>query len=480
MIYSEQSNVQGRVHDAIVIGAGPAGSVAALLMARDGLDVVVVDKGKSPGQRVGESFMPRALQILRELGLEAEMRALPHIRKFGGEFVLGHENHGFIARFQRAWPLGELEAFNLERAPFDAMVCGAAIAAGADVCQGIAVTGIERLADGDVAVGTEAGTLRARWLVDCSGQGTVLGRHLETRTVAQGLDRVAYYTIAEGVTRKHYPDDGAVIGVIHEEGWFWVIPLDSHRTSIGAVLRRDLAGKAGVKADRMLRWAIARSPQMAARCRDAVLPETNEVIANFTYSCSPWAGPGYFMAGDAATFLDPIFSTGVTLGMESGRHVARLICDLVCGRTSPEIARREYVSRIQDVTRTFFGLVSAFYDPSFRELFLSDRNPLGVRRAILTLLSGYAFEAPFFLRWRLGLLYVFVWFNRLIPLVGRSPAPSLLGARVHPFGPGAAGDPPVPLSNDRAAIRLGVGGQISSIVADLLRGSGGSRSRDIR
>lgn len=230
----------------------------------------------------------------------------------------------------------------------------------------------------------------------------------------------------------------------------------------------------------MLRWAVERSPQMAARCRGAALPEKNEVIANFTYNCAPWAGPGYFMAGDAATFVDPIFSTGVTLGMESGRHAGQLIGDLVRGRVSADAARRSYIARVGDVTGIFFGLVRAFYDPSFRELFLSGRNPLNVRRAILTLLSGHAFDAPRYLRWRLRLLYVFVWLNRYVPLVGRSRAQPLLGAAPVQCGLGNGEDSLLPMSGNPASIRLGVGGQISNIVAGLLRGSGGYRSPDNR
>jgi 2-polyprenyl-6-methoxyphenol hydroxylase-like FAD-dependent oxidoreductase len=192
------------------------------------------------------------------------------------------------------------------------------------------------------------------------------------------------------------------------------------------VLRRDVAGKAGVPAAEMLRWAVERSPQMVQRCRNAVLPEKNAVIANFSYSCAPWAGPGYFLVGDAATFLDPIFSTGVTLGMECARHAAHLVYGLVRGQIMGNRARKQYLLRAERATSIYFELVNAFYDHSFRELFLSNSNPLNIRRAILTLLAGHAFEAPLFLRWRLALLHCFVWMNRYLPLVPRKAPHQLL------------------------------------------------------
>ena len=120
--------------------------------------------------------------------------------------------------------------------------------------------------------------------------------------------------------------------VVCEEGWFWIIPLDETRTSIGMVMHDHVARKVGLPADQMLAWGISRCPVLRERTADATLPTETHVLADFSYRCAPYAGPGYFLAGDAATFVDPIFSTGVCMGMMSGAEAGRAIIAIREGR----------------------------------------------------------------------------------------------------------------------------------------------------
>ena len=422
-------------YDAIVIGGGPGGSTAALVLARAGRRVCLLEKDAHPRFHIGESLLPRNFELLGEIGLLAPLRRLSHVPKYGAEFGLGDgsavSRFGFAEGF-----VPNAETFNVERAAFDAMVLGEARATGADVRERVGVKSIVRLGDGDVAVQTDAGdVLTGRYLVDASGQAAVVARHLGTRVPSPDphLQKVAYFAHFEGVERLPGREAGHPLIVMCEEGWFWVIHIDDRRTSIGLVIDRAVAKSTGVPADRMLAWGMARCPLVRQRCANATGPDTNHVIANFSYRCRPCAGPGYFLAGDAAAFVDPIFSTGVCLGMMQAREAARHLVALLAGTASADAARRRYARFTDGSTSVFFRLIRQFYDHSFRELFLNGTGPLDMHRAVLGVLAGNVFpRPPFALRWRLAAFDACVRMNRYVPLVPRQRRFSLLSAEPAP------------------------------------------------
>jgi 2-polyprenyl-6-methoxyphenol hydroxylase-like FAD-dependent oxidoreductase len=197
----------------------------------------------------------------------------------------------------------------------------------------------------------------------------------------------------------------------------------------------ELARGTGVASDRMLQWGMQRCPLIRDRCQNATGPTTNQAIANFSYKCDPFAGPGYFLLGDSAAFVDPIFSTGVCLAMMEARRAADHVKAILDKRLSPAAARRDYVRFVKRSTSIYFDMIRQFYRHSFRELFLNGTGPYQVHKAVLSVLAGHVFPKPKWrLVWRTWLFKRFIDMNTKRQLVPKRPTHSLLKAEPMPVG----------------------------------------------
>ena len=428
------SSTGGITWDVLIAGGGPAGAAAGLHAARLGLKALIIEKDRHPRFHIGESMLPQTSRALRRLGIEPLIQALPHVPKYGASFALGNETSLQDFEFRTGLIPEDSRTLSIERAPFDKVLLNSAAAAGASVMEGHRIRRIHRLEAGrvELVLASPEGpdiTVRGDHLLDASGQGTLVGHHLRTRRTLPDFKRVAFFNHFTGVARRPGVKGGYPLAVMCDEGWFWLIPLNEEKTSIGFVMNGRDAKRIPVDYPHALDWLIQKCPLVREQTREALSPETNRVTADFSYSCRPFAGPGFFLLGDAATFIDPIFSTGVCMGLMSALKAVDLLAGARAGRCSWPSAYREYDRYISSSSSAFFDLAHLYYRHAFRELFLAGTGPLQIHRAVISLLTGNVFPRPCWaIRWRVELFKLFVRLQPFFPLASRRPRFALLDA----------------------------------------------------
>lgn len=381
--------------DAIVIGGGPAGATFATLAAQAGRTVLVLERERFPRFHIGESLLPVNNDLFQRLGvLEALMDRGRHIRKYAATFMDATGERSTTFRFDNALGARHIHAFHVERAEFDHLLLERARAAGADVRERWTVT--ELLDAGDRVTGVAADdpdgrshTFSASVVVDASGRDTFIAGRRKLRRPHPSLRKAALFGHFEGVPREAGEAAGNLKIVAFEDGWAWVIPFASGRTSVGLVLHGDRFKQRGGDLEAFWDDEITRAPALAALMAEAERVGPLHAVPSMAYTTDQWAGDGWVTVGDAAVFIDPVFSTGVLLAMRSAAQVA----DIVTAEAGPDwhptaATFAPYERRIRRQLRELTPFIEGFYDPAFLEQFMNPRDILGVRRAITALLAG--------------------------------------------------------------------------------------------
>ena len=369
--------------DVIVAGAGPAGSTAATLLAQHGHRVLMIERGKHPRFHIGESMLPLSTPVFDRLGIQWDKQCYLH--KNGAEFI--DENSGKQVRFSLNT---QHQPYQVERAKFDQMLADNAVAQGASLQQEESVRKVEIDTKG-VQITTDLGTYQARYLIDATGRSTFMGRKQAGIERINNLGRFALYTHYRGATseaaRQMYVS-GDIKVLMVDIGWIWIIPMVGDRLSIGLVVQQT--------SDTLLRGAalyehyINQSPVLDELLTGAEQEADVRSEADFSFNNTKRHGQRYACCGDAAGFLDPIFSSGVFLAVTSAERVAdRLHTALVSGTESdPDLHKPDD----DDYTLGFRSMqlfVERFYryDMVQHLFFEADRNE-AVKNDIAALLSG--------------------------------------------------------------------------------------------
>ncbi|MEO5767854.1 MAG: NAD(P)/FAD-dependent oxidoreductase [Polyangia bacterium] len=379
--------------DVIVIGGGPAGSTAANLFAQAGHDVLLLEKETFPRFHIGESLLPIDLPIFARLGVELAPQNF--LRKDGAEFIDERTGQSATFLFSEGLPGTPAHAFQVERSAFDHVLLLTARARGAEVREGVRVADITVGPDAvAVSAKTDAGTdevHRARFLIDATGQDALLARTNRTAQPYQGFGRVAVFRHYHGLEAE-IADELARTGNIKvlmvPEGWMWLIPLSGARLSVGIVSR------GAVGSGEVLEEAIARSP-LIQRLTSGATPTAPRIIRNFSFRNTRAHGPRWACAGDAACFLDPVFSSGVSLAMLGAESVVDTVSPALReGREGAAELLDAHAAHMQTGYRSFSGLIRRFYDNAIvRSLFFAETQNEVYRTGITSVLGGDLWRA---------------------------------------------------------------------------------------
>jgi flavin-dependent dehydrogenase len=411
--------------DVLVIGGGPAGSSAAIVLAERGQRVVQLEKSRHPRFHIGESLLPANLPLFERLGVAQQVRAIG-MQKWGAEFVSPwHGGRGETFNFTEGWNKSLPYAYQVRRSDFDEILIRRSAQQGAQVFEGCRARDLESLPEGRpdgmrmrIEAENEDGSTSswlARYVIDASGRDTFLGNRLATKQRNSRHNSAALYGHFRHADR--YPEEkraGNISIYWFEHGWFWFIPLSDGVTSIGAVVWPYYLKSRKGPVREFFMDTIAMCSPLAARLKNAELVSDPEATGNYSYSCNQSYGPGYVIAGDAFTFIDPMFSSGVLMAMVNGIAAAEALDTSLRQPDRYAAAMKEFDRVVRHGPKEYSWFIYRITNPTMRDLFMAPRNDLRMKEAMLGLLAGDIYgDTPIWksLRAFKGVYYVFSTLN---------------------------------------------------------------------
>jgi FAD-dependent halogenase len=408
-----QLNAQnGEQFDVVVVGGGPGGSTVAALVAKRGHRVLVLESERFPRYQIGESLLPSTIHgICRLTGAADDLARAGFTRKRGGTFRWGSNPEPWTFSFSVSPKIAGPTSFayQVERMKFDKLLLDNARRAGAEVREQCSAT---RVLDEDGrargvwysdAEGAEH-LVRARWVVDASGHKSRIYRSVGgSRVYSDFFRNLALFGYFENGKRLPEPNSGNILSAAFDSGWFWYIPLTATMTSVGAVVRRELASKVQGDPERMLHALIGECPLIAEYLAGAKRITEGEygkirVRKDYSYRHTTFWRPGLVLVGDAACFVDPVFSSGVHLATYSALLAARSINSVMEGAVGEEAAFREFEARYRREFSVFYEFLVSFYemhvseDSYFWEARKVTKSNYSEMQAFVDLVGGLASE----------------------------------------------------------------------------------------
>ena len=383
--------------DVLIIGGGPAGSTAATLLAERGYRVTLLEKAHHPRFHIGESLLPANLPLLEKLGVADEVKAIG-MKKWGAEFVSPWHDHKQEFEFADAMDKSMPMAYQVRRSEFDEILIRNASRKNARVVEGCRVQNVDFLPDNGGAVvqaiheDESIETVTARFVLDASGRDTFLGNRFKAKQPNKKHNSAAIYGHFAGAVRNEGKAAGNISIFWFDYGWFWFIPLLDGATSVGAVIWPYYLKTRGKKSlDIFFQETIALCKPLETLLKNAHLVSPVEATGNFSYECNHTHGKNYLLLGDAYTFIDPVFSSGVMLAMQSAFIGAETVDICLQNPQKAAAALRKFDKSMRTGPKEFSWFIYRVTNPVMRDMFMGPRNIFRVKEALLSVLAGDVF-----------------------------------------------------------------------------------------
>ncbi|MFJ3045516.1 NAD(P)/FAD-dependent oxidoreductase [Herbaspirillum chlorophenolicum] len=385
-------------HDILIIGAGPAGSVAAGLLRQLGHKVLIVERETFPRFSIGESLLPQSMEFIEQAGMLQAVVEHGFQFKNGASFVRGeyHTDFDFRDKHSSGWGT----TYQVPRADFDHILACEAQRQGTEIryrhrvleADFSGTQPVVRIAD-ESEPQPRPYVVHARFVLDASGFGRVLPRLLNLERPSGFPLRTAHFThIQDGIAAGSFDRNKIRITVHpkHHDVWYWLIPFSNGRSSVGVVAEDTFIQHLDGDETQKLQALVHDDPSLHALLGQAVWDTPARKLTGYAANVVSLYGPGYALLGNAGEFLDPIFSSGVTIAMKS----ASLACDAVHRTLQGEVVDWEatYARPLKRGVDTFRTFVESWYAGGFQDVIFHERQETQIRRMISSILAGYAWD----------------------------------------------------------------------------------------
>lgn len=396
--------------DVLIVGGGPAGSTVGTLLAKYGRNVTILEKENFPRFKIGESLLPGSLRTFERMGVKEKIDQTDVIVKYGGKIAsaCGTRSNRFL--FCDAFRCKYPTAYQVGRSRLDQLLLDHAAENACRVSQGTNVTDVTFDEEG-VTVRAVDRVIRARYLIDCSGRNSLVGSHFKLRQNYPHLRKFSLFAHFEGVDREPGIDGTLTQMIRGRDRWIWIIPITSKKTSIGVVLDAQMFKRMKLSPEDAFNQILGENPKVIEQISQARRVTEVHATGDFSFRNKHFTGKRWILAGDAAGFIDPVWSSGVFMTILSAEKAADMLDRVLRQpeRRAAEFARYErHVGRVMDL---YLRFVTSWYTQEFAEVFFHPQQFFQLVPAVNTILAGSERQLPE-VRWRLWIFHLLVFLQK--------------------------------------------------------------------